>query len=249
MSDAALKPASERAAAVVQIRNLVYAWPNQDPVIVIPELNLARGEKVFLAGPSGSGKSTLLGLVGGVLMASAGEIIINEQPLGEMSAAARDRYRSDHVGFVFQLFNLLPYLSVIENVTLTCRFSTRRAERALQQSNSIEQEAERLLDHLGITAELMRRRVTELSIGQQQRVAAARALIGAPELLIADEPTSALDHDLRKRFIDLLLSECEAANSAVLFVSHDVSLGPLFDRQIALAEINEAAASLEPNYA
>ena len=192
MSDAALKSASERAAAVVQIRNLVYAWPNQDPVIVIPELNLARGEKVFLAGPSGSGKSTLLGLVGGVLMASAGEIIINEQPLGEMSAAARDRYRSDHVGFVFQLFNLLPYLSVIENVTLTCRFSTRRAERALQQSNSIEQEAERLLDHLGITAELMRRRVTELSIGQQQRVAAARALIGAPELLIADEPTQHL---------------------------------------------------------
>jgi putative ABC transport system ATP-binding protein len=243
MSDATLQPAS--AAPVVQIHDLVYAWPDQAPVICIPELTLARGERVFLAGPSGSGKSTLLGLVGGVLTASAGDISILGQPLGDMGAAGRDRYRSDHVGFVFQLFNLLPYLSVIENVILACRFSRRRRERALRQSDSIEQEAQRLLQHLNITPELMRRRVTELSIGQQQRVAAARALIGAPELLIADEPTSALDHDLRKRFIDLLLSECEAANSTVLFVSHDVSLGPLFDRRIALAEINQAATPRE----
>ena len=87
---------------------------------------------------------------------------------------------------------------------------------------------------------MMDRPVRDLSIGQQQRVAVARALIGSPELLIADEPTSALDHDLRQRFIDLLLAECEEAGSAVLFVSHDRSLGPMFDRQVALADINKA---------
>lgn len=240
MTDAAPQIAQDSDPPLVHISDLVFAWPNQEPVINIPELTIARGERVFLAGPSGSGKSTLLGLVGGVLTATSGEISILGKNLSSLGAAERDRYRSDYVGFVFQIFNLLPYLSVIDNVTLPCRFSRRRKDRALRQSQTIEAEAERLLQHLDISPELMRRRVTDLSIGQQQRVAASRALIGAPELLIADEPTSALDHGLRERFIDLLLAECDAAESAVLFVSHDVSLGPLFDRQIALSDINQA---------
>ncbi|MGI9289983.1 MAG: ABC transporter ATP-binding protein [Gammaproteobacteria bacterium] len=234
-------PISPDSQPVIDISSLVYEWPNQQPVIDIPELTIARGERVFLAGPSGSGKSTLLGLIGGVLSPAAGEIDVLGTSLTSLSVAQRDKHRSDYVGFIFQLFNLLPYLSVIDNVTLPCRFSARREARATQNSDSIETEARRLLEHLDITPELMMRQVNELSIGQQQRVAAARALIGAPELLIADEPTSALDHDLRSRFIDLLLSECEAANSAVLFVSHDTTLGPLFDRQLTLAEINRGA--------
>jgi len=234
--------ADNNKGPVVQISNLVFAWPDQEPVIDIADFTINRGERVFLAGPSGSGKSTLLGLIGGVLAADAGEIRVLGTALSRLRTAERDRYRSDNIGFIFQLFNLLPYLSVIDNVTLPCRFSARRQERALRQSDSAEADAVRLLSHLDIGDELLGRRVTELSIGQQQRVAAARALIGAPALLIADEPTSALDHDLRERFIDLLLSECAAAGSAILFVSHDTSLGPLFSRRLQLAELNRAVS-------
>lgn len=229
--------------SVVAIRNLEFGWPGHDRVIDIPEFSLAAGERVFLSGPSGSGKSTLLGLIGGVLQADAGEISVLGAELSELRTADRDRHRSDYVGFIFQLFNLLPYLSVVDNVTLACRFSARRKSRALRNAATPEAEAGRLLEHLGIPSAMLGRSVTELSIGQQQRVAAARALIGAPELLVADEPTSALDHDLRSRFIDLLLSECERAGSAVLFVSHDLSLGPMFDRQVSLSDINRAGVS------
>jgi len=238
-------PTANQASPVVEIRDLVFAWPGQQPVIDIPAFDIAAREKVFLEGPSGSGKSTLLGLVGGVLTADSGYIGVLGADLSAMSTAARDKHRSDYVGFIFQLFNLLPYLSVIENVVLPCRFSDRRLARAVRHSGSAEADAQRLLGHLGIGPELTGRPVVELSIGQQQRVATARALIGAPELIIADEPTSALDHNLRKRFIDLLLSECEATGSAVLFVSHDQSLGPMFDKQIALSELNRAGGSNE----
>ena len=240
---AATQGASGVESAVVDIRQLIFAWPGQQPVIDIPALRIAQGERVFLSGPSGSGKSTLLGLVGGVLSAGSGSVSVLGQELGDLRVAQRDRLRSDHIGFVFQMFNLLPYLSVIENVALACRFSQRRYQRAVERSGAIDTEAKRLLQQLDVPSGLMARKVTELSIGQQQRVAAARALIGAPGLVIADEPTSALDHDLRERFIDLLLTECDAAEAAVLFVSHDVSLGPLFDRQLVLAELNRAGSS------
>lgn len=243
MPEATAQPESHNSAPVVAIRKLRFGWPGHAPVIDIADFTIARGERVFLAGPSGSGKSTLLGLIGGVLQADAGDVAVLGHELSGMRTAERDRCRSDYVGFVFQLFNLLPYLSVMDNVTLTCRFSARRKARALRNSATPEEEAARLLNNLGMPADMHDRRVTDLSIGQQQRVAAARALIGAPELLIADEPTSALDHDLRHRFIDLLLSECDANESAILFVSHDLTLGPLFDRQVALTDINHAGAA------
>ena len=164
MTVAATEKVAASDAPLVQLSKLIYAWPNQAPVIDIPALTIARGERVFLSGPSGSGKSTLLGLVGGVLTATSGEISMLGADLGGLGAAARDRYRSDHVGFVFQIFNLLPYLSVVDNVTLPCRFSPRRRERALRQSTTLEAEAERLLQHLDITPELMARKVTELSL-------------------------------------------------------------------------------------
>src|SRR5690606_6500236 len=132
-----------------------------------------------------------------------------------------------------------------ENVSLPCRFSRLRAERARLRHGSVEQAAMSLLEHLGLAAELFGRRAESLSIGQQQRVAAARALIGQPELIIADEPTSALDADSREAFLQLLFAECQASGSSLLFVSHDQSLAPLFDRHLSLAELNRAARPAE----
>ena len=140
------------------------------------------------------------------------------------------------------MFNLIPYLSVIENITLACKFSPVRNRRALEKSSTLEEEALRLLSHLQLKdPDLVRKPVLELSVGQQQRVATARALIGAPELLIADEPTSALDADSRDRFLELLLRECENSQTTVLFVSHDGSLETNFDRALDLRAINHAS--------
>ncbi|HSM23175.1 MAG TPA: ATP-binding cassette domain-containing protein, partial [Rubrivivax sp.] len=148
----------------------------------------------------------------------------------------RDAFRADHVGYVFQQFNLLPYLSVLDNVRLPCRFSRRRAARAPADA------AEHLLARVGLAEALWRRPAAQLSVGQQQRVAAARALIGAPELVIADEPTSALDTDLREAFMDLLLEACAGAGSTLVFVSHDDRLAARFDRRLELPAINRVAA-------
>ena len=226
---------------VARLAETVFAYRAGEPVLDIAELTVAAGEKLFVEGPSGSGKSTLLGLLGGVLTPSAGAVEVRGETVSAMSAAARDRFRAAHVGFVFQMFNLLPYLSVVENVALPCRLSALRAETARRNGGSIAAEAQRLLQRLGLTgAELLERQATSLSIGQQQRVAAARALIGRPALLVADEPTAALDAGNRERFVRLLMEECDAAGSAVVFVSHDPSLAATFDRSVSLREINRA---------
>ena len=230
---------------LIELADLGFAWPGQAQLLDIPTFTLARGETLFLKGPSGSGKTTLLGLLGGVQRAQSGHIRLLGQDLGQLSAGARDRFRVDHTGYIFQQFNLLPFLSVRENVELPCRFSRLRAERARQRHGSIDTAAAALLDHLGLRAELLGRRADELSIGQQQRVAAARALIGQPELVIADEPTSALDFDAREAFLQLLFAECRAAGASLLFVSHDQSLAPLFDRSLSLGELNRATRPQE----
>ncbi|HIQ44978.1 MAG TPA: ABC transporter ATP-binding protein [Pseudomonas oleovorans] len=230
---------------LIELANLGFAWPGQAQLLDIPDFTLARGETLFLKGPSGSGKTTLLGLLGGVQRAQSGHIRLLGQDLAQLSAAARDRFRVDHTGYIFQQFNLLPFLSVRENVELPCRFSRQRAERAQQRHGSIDAAATALLEHLGLRAELLERRADELSIGQQQRVAAARALIGQPELVIADEPTSALDFDAREAFLQLLFAECRAAGASLLFVSHDQSLASLFDRNVSLSELNRAAKPVE----
>jgi len=231
---------------VVELSKLQFWWSTAAaPVIDIDALSVARGERVFLRGPSGSGKSTLLSLIAGVVTPRAGSVRLLGQDLGAFSDAQRDRFRADHVGFIFQMFNLIPYLSVVENVSLPCGFSARRRARV---RDSIESEAVRLLEHLDMgAADLLGRPVTELSVGQQQRVAAARALIGSPELVIADEPTSSLDADRRTAFIDLLFRECVREQAALIFVSHDGTLAPLFDRAIEFGEINRASAAGSPS--
>ncbi len=229
---------------MVEIDNLKFRWQlNQDWVIDIPALTIATGETFYLQGSSGSGKSTLLNLVGGILQPDSGDIRVLGESLSAMTHARRDQFRADHVGFLFQMFNLVPYLSLLENVILPCRFSVRRRQNVLATGRSLEQEALRLLECLGVGESVaVCRKVTELSVGQQQRVAAARALIGAPELIIADEPTSALDSDARENFVQLLFNEVRASSATLLFVSHDPALAGLFDRTVGLRALNRAPA-------
>lgn len=225
-------------APIVSVSDLRFAWPGQAPVLEIDSFELKAGERLFLRGPSGSGKSTLLGLIAGVLEAQTGRVEVLGHDMAQLSGSARDRVRADHLGVIFQMFNLVPYLSVVQNVMLPCRFSTRRRNAGPDDAEST---ALHLLSRLGLEdADLQARNVTELSVGQQQRVAAARALIGNPSLIIADEPTSALDADSRDRFIGLLSDEAQKTGAALLFVSHDSSLASLFDRAVDLADINHA---------
>jgi len=228
---------------VISLNSLSFAWSGHStPLLQIDSLTILKGERLFLRGASGCGKSTLLGLIAGVLAPQGGRISILGQPLGELSAAGRDHYRADHFGIIFQQFNLIPYLSVIENVALPCQFSALRRQKAQLHSRSVDAEALRLLDRLDMAdAGVIHQPVNELSVGQQQRVAAARALIGAPEILVADEPTSSMDSDRRNAFLELLFAECDDAGSTLLFVSHDQSLQTPFDRVVEFDEINRSA--------
>ncbi|MGE3539235.1 MAG: ABC transporter ATP-binding protein [Candidatus Tectimicrobiota bacterium] len=212
-----------------------FAYRPDHPILHIEHLAVARGETVMLFGASGSGKTTLLGLVAGILRASSGRVQILGQELTRLSGAARDAFRGAHIGYIFQMFNLIPYLDVLENMVLPCQVHRRQR----LHGQALQAEAQALAQRLGIET-LLRRQVTELSVGQQQRVAVARALLGAPELIIADEPTSALDADSREHFLTLLFENCRATGATLLFVSHDRALLSLFDRGLALADLNRA---------
>jgi putative ABC transport system ATP-binding protein len=227
--------------AAVEVLGLRFRWPGTAAdCLDIDSLRLFRGESVFLHGPSGSGKSTLLSLLAGVLNTDSGSIRLLGKSHEGMSRSQRDRVRADHIGYIFQQFNLLPYLSVLRNVLLPCRVSRRRAVQAGGPQGALDS-ARSLLGSLGIGAALWDRPAAALSVGQQQRVAAARSLIGLPELIIADEPTSALDEARRDDFMALLRGACEAAGSTLLFASHDHRLAARFDRSIDLRAINRAA--------
>jgi putative ABC transport system ATP-binding protein len=219
----------------VEIAHLNFCYRPPKTVLKIAELAIAKGEKIFLHGPRGSGKTTLLGILAGVLKANEGSVKILGQDLTQMSGPARDALRGAHIGYIFQMFNLIPYLSVMENITLPCRISQERQRRL--NGRSREDEAKSLAERLGI-GEIASDNVVDLSVGQQQRVAAARALLGAPELIIADEPTSSLDEDHREGFLQLLFDQCRDLGSTLIFVSHDRRMMPLFDRAISLPEIN-----------
>jgi len=237
-------PQGESSAlrVVLAVEALRFAWPGMKaPCIDIEAFRITAGESVFLHGPSGCGKSTLLSLLAGVLVADEGRVTLLGHDWSQLSGAARDRSRVAHVGYIFQQFNLLPYLSVLDNVLLPCRFSQRRESQAARGGSSREQ-AEHLLGQMGLDPHLWKRQAMQLSVGQQQRVAAARALIGQPEVVIADEPTSALDEDRREAFLDVLLTACAVNHSALVFVSHDQRIAPRFARHVLLPEINRAAS-------
>ena len=226
-------PASPPAIELDAVR---FEWPGGAGLaLALDALTVTRGERVFVRGASGSGKTTLLSLIGGIVSPGEGTVRVDGTDVGALAGGARDRFRADRIGFVFQQFNLLPFLSVGENVRLGCRFSRARRQRAIEAGGTLEAETDRLLDALGLPRGDERRTAAELSVGQQQRVAAARALIGRPALVIADEPTSALDADARDAFLDLVFAEVAAAGATLLFVSHDAALAPRFDRAVELA--------------
>lgn len=230
--------------AAIALQDVRFAWPGAGAdCLAIDALSVARGERVFLHGPSGCGKSTLLALLAGVLLPRAGRLALLGTDWAALSAARRDAQRAAQVGVLFQQFNLMPWLPVLDNVLLGCRFSRTRSERAAQAGGGTPLgHARALLEHVGIAPALWPRAARELSVGQQQRVAAARALIGRPGVVIADEPTSALDTALRSGFMDLLLAECTAAGSTLVFVSHDERLAARFDRTLSLPALNRAAS-------
>ncbi|QGL88952.1 ATP-binding cassette domain-containing protein [Stenotrophomonas maltophilia] len=226
------------AAPVISLEDVQFGYGTR-LVLDIPRLWVEQGSSVLLRGISGGGKSTLLGLLAGVLLPGKGRVEVAGHALQDMGGAARDRFRADQLGVIFQQFNLLPFLTVRDNIALGLRFSRLRSARI---SGPLDAEIARLLQALQLNPELMQRRAGTLSVGQQQRVAAARALIGRPTLLLADEPTSALDREAAAAFLQLMSAQCQGAGTTVLVVSHDGSLQPLFDRTISLSEINQAGA-------
>ncbi|MDR2489480.1 MAG: ABC transporter ATP-binding protein [Desulfovibrio sp.] len=228
------------------MEKILFRWPGQqEDTLDIPSFSLSACEHVFISGPSGSGKSTLLGLMAGILIPQSGSITVNGVRLNELGTMQRDIFRGDYIGYIFQQFNLIPYLSILENVLIPCQFSPVRYNRVCQQVGSPIAGAKMLLERLDLSASLWSRSVKKLSIGQQQRVAAARALIGQPRVLIADEPTSSLDTDRRKAFLSLLLEECREAGTSLLFVSHDQNLAENFSRVVHLPELNQAVGEVE----
>jgi putative ABC transport system ATP-binding protein len=226
----------------VQLTDLRFRYRGGPEVLDIASFEVPRGQSVFLHGPSGSGKTTLLGVIAGVLVPThVAAYRVLGQDLRHLSPGARDALRGTDLGYLFQLFNLLPWLSVEDNVTLPVALHPARRRRLGDEPPA--RAARHLLERLGLGA-VLHRPVSELSVGQQQRVAAARALIGRPALVIADEPTSALDTAHRDAFLDLLFEECRAVGATLLFVSHDLGLGRRFDACLSLPAINHAATTV-----
>jgi len=224
---------SRDSLSAIETRQLRFRWSARSGSLAFPDIKLARGQHLFLHGPSGTGKSTLLSILAGMLAPESGSLQLLGTDLPTLSAGARDRFRADHLGVIFQQFNLVPYLSALANAALPCSLSTRRQKHARP---SAEGAAEMLLEQLAIPGSHWHQGVTRLSIGQQQRIAAARALIGAPEIILADEPTSALDSANRDRFLNLLLTLAEQRQCSVVLVSHDKSLAKHFHQQLALGD-------------
>ena len=217
----------------IKLHNLNYTFQGSSlPVLSIPAWQVARNERVFLQGESGSGKSTLLGLLAGLQLPTLGEVEILGARISALGAGKRDRFRAKHLGVVFQQFNLIPYLSALENVLLAAQFGT--SDRRGARQRAIE-----LLGSVNLPSSLHDRKAAALSIGQQQRVAIVRALINEPSLLLVDEPTSALDHNNRDAFLALLFDMLADMDCAMVFVSHDPTIGRLFDTHVRLAELNQ----------
>jgi putative ABC transport system ATP-binding protein len=213
----------------LSITDLKFSWSkNTEFNLIIPKWQVNAGQKVFLYGRSGEGKSTLLNLISGIENNYTGSVEVLGQNLAALSQMQRDTFRANNIGIIFQQFNLLPYLSALNNILLAQSFKKNA-------SNSYTNQLASICDKLELSQQLLSQKASELSVGQQQRVAVARALLGSPSMIIADEPTSALDSETRENFIQLLLETAKSAT--VIFVSHDLSLSDYFDTQVRLADL------------
>ena len=220
--------------SIIKIESLNFYWSKKSNFkIFVPSLEIKKGEKVLLLGESGSGKTTLLSLICGFLNPLSGSISINGNTINKLSSKTKDEYRADNIGIIFQQFNLLPYANVVDNVLLPLYFSQARSKNIVNKRAA----ALELFKRLRLPDDIAQYRASNLSVGQQQRVAVARALIGNPSLIIADEPTSSLDTNAQQLFLDLMFKQISENNSTLLMVSHDKSLSNRFDRQININEI------------
>ena len=216
------------------MQDVRFRWPGRASfAISLPSLFIKTGETVLLLGESGSGKSTLLSLICGTILADSGVVAVAGKDLATLSGWSRDRYRAEQIGVIFQQFNLLPFASVLDNILLPLRFAPGRRKRCPNAA----QKAIALCDSLGLPAGVTSMQAAALSVGQQQRVAVARALIGQPPILIADEPTSSLDETSQTNFLDLMFDQVRAQGSTLLMVSHNPRLSDRFDRVTAMSEI------------
>lgn len=223
----------------IELMNVRFHYPEQpsQTVLNIPSWSLPGGKQVFVHGPSGGGKSTLLNLLSGLLMPNEGQVEILGKRLDQMTSRKRDRFRAEHIGYVFQQFNLIPYLNAFDNALLASQFS-RRGKKSVAHD-----EIKQLFKSLNIAENDWHRPARNLSIGQQQRVAIARALVNKPQLLIADEPTSSLDSTNRDAFMALLMSIVTDSGITLVFVSHDLALSRYFNRVESLSDINRLEGS------
>ncbi len=199
-------------------------------ILLLDEFNVAVGEQVVVMGQSGCGKTTLLHIVAGISRPTAGKVKIDGWDITLMDEAECDQFRAEHIGYVFQTFNLLPGFTALENVLLGMTFGKGRADPV---------RARHLLDRVGLSHRLTHKPPT-LSVGEQQRVAVARALANRPQLLLADEPTANIDSGNQQAVIDLLRSTCREENVALILVSHAPQVAKQFDRVENLEKINRA---------
>ncbi|MGB3726044.1 MAG: ABC transporter ATP-binding protein [Glaciecola sp.] len=229
------------SGSAIEIKDVEYAYKQKKrkdgastKVLSIEHWLVMQGERIFLHGDSGSGKTTLLNLLSGILVPSTGQINVFNKDIASLSNAKRDAFRAQHIGVVFQTFNLIPYLTVLKNIQLAAFFAKANNRDTIQRASS-------LIDSLGLPGNVLQKQVNQLSVGQQQRVAIARALINQPQLLLVDEPTSALDASARDNFMQLLMQICKTTNTSIIFVSHDKALSKYFDRSVDLATLNRAS--------
>ena len=211
-----------------------YREPNGErlQILDVPHLALAAGEQVVIRGRSGGGKTTLLNAIAGLTTIEEGKIVVNGTDVNRLPEAARDRFRARHIGFVFQTFNLLAGFSALENVQLGMTFTGQRAD---------PQRAVELLGRVGL-AHRLSHAPAALSVGEQQRVAVARALVNRPGLLLADEPTANIDPAHQQQVVDLLREVCRAESVAMLLVTHSPEVAGQFDRVVHLEELNRVMA-------
>lgn len=223
----------------VDVQQLEFSYnKSSKPVLIIPNWQIKTQEHIFLYGPSGSGKSTLLNLLSGIIEPQTGTIKLLGTDFTALSARKKDQFRAKNIGVVFQEFNLIPYLSLRENLSLTGHFAS-------VDKHTLNASADEMFNDLDLSPNLLDAPAHALSVGQRQRVAIARALVTKPPLLIADEPTSALDTDRRNEFMALLLNVANTHNTTVIFVSHDMSLSSFFTQTVSLPDINQASTDTQ----
>lgn len=224
---------------MIRLAELTFRYPRTPFQLNVPDLRIGRGERAAIIGPSGSGKTTLLRLISGIVTPKAGRVVTNGVSVGDLSDAERRAFRLRNVGLVFQEFELLEYLSVLDNVLLPFRLDGTLPGRAKARERAIE-----LAQRVGLEREL-NRRPASLSQGERQRVAVCRALVTRPPIVLADEPTGNLDPRTGSLVLDELIEFAAADGATLMVVTHDHGLLERFERVIDLAEFAEPVRPLE----